>query len=96
MNYIDTIITSQQKDFIKKMDDVIKEAFVRNGVDVSDIEFLKQNVSKIIKEGDHFDHYFLYYGTDKEIRIISMQRVPEITNNSSDNKYTITATCKYY
>ena len=61
-----------------------------------DIEFLKNNVTRIIKEGDKFEHYFLYYGTDKQVRIISMQRNHDINNNYSDNKYSITATCKWY
>lgn len=95
-SYMDTILTQQQRDFINKQDTVIKEAFIRNGVDVTDIEFIKANVSRIIKEGDEFEHYFLYYGTPDEKRIISIQINPTIVNNSTDNKYTITTTSKYY
>jgi len=67
-----------------------------NGVNITDIEFIKNNMTRIIKEGDKFEHYFLHYGTDKQVRILSMQKTPDITNNYSDNKYTITANCKYY
>lgn len=96
MNYMDSIITQQQRDFTNKVDNVIKDAFTRNGIDVNDIEFLKANVSRINIEGDKFEHYFLFYGTRKQIRIISIQKTPDINNDYLDNKYMITATCKYY
>lgn len=96
MNYLDSIIYKQQKEFAKKCDDVIKAAFIRNGINVTDIDFLKKNVYKIIKVGDDFDHYFLYYGTPQQKRIISIQKTPEVTNSYLDNKYSISVNCKYY
>lgn len=95
-NYMDSIISQQQRELITKQDNLIKDALIRNGVNITDIEFIKNNMTRIIKEGDKFEHYFLHYGTDKQVRILSMQKTPDITNNYSDNKYTITANCKYY
>lgn len=96
MNYMDTIITLQQREFINKKDNVIKDALIRVGVDINNIEFLKNNLTRMIKGGDEFDHFYLYYGTEKQVRIISMQKVPDISNNQDDRQYKITATCKYY
>lgn len=94
--YMDTVVMQHQKEFIHKQDETIKAAFIKNGIDFNDTDHLKNNLTRIIIKGDEFDHYYMYYGTDKEIRIISIQRIPEIINNYSDNKYTITFTCKYY
>jgi len=94
LNFMDSIIMQQQKEFVNKKDNVIKDALVRNGVDILDLEFLKSNLSRVIS--NEFQHYYLFYGTEKQVRIISIQECPTITNNQSDKNFTITATCKYY
>lgn len=93
---MDSVISNHHREFITKQDNILKDALIRNGVDITDIDFLKENMYKVSGVNDKFEHYYLFYGTDKQVRILSMQKTPDITNDYSDNKYTITANCKYY
>jgi len=92
---MDSIITQHQREFVTKQDNILKDALIRNGVDITDLEFIKENLYKVTELRDEFEHYYLYHD-DRRTRILSMQKQPEITNNYTDNKYTITANCKYY
>lgn len=95
-NFMDSVMQQHHKELVRKQDETIKAAFIKNGIDFNDTEHLKNNLSRIIIKGDEFDHYYMYYGTEKQIRIISIQRLPEIATTYSDNKYICTCTCKYY
>lgn len=81
---------------VRETDDTIKLALIRNGINPDDIYFLKQNIQRIWKEGDRFEHYFYKYGTTEEKRIISIEKEFTINQGSADNKHTMSAYKKYY
>lgn len=104
------LITDDHLDFLSKQtnlfsrqlcnkkDEIIKERFIAHGIDVTDIEFIKTNITIIQRVGDKFEHYFLYYGTPDEKRLMSMAIHPDVESGYDNNKnsYRMTASYKYW
>jgi hypothetical protein len=86
------------ENFIKKEDDLVKQRLIDCGFDPEDHEFIKDNMQRIIREGDEFIHYYYHFGQPDEIRIISIQRhidtPPLKLSEPFENKMTISK--KYY
>jgi hypothetical protein len=86
-----------QEKYVQERDKVIKDAFIRMGLDPDNNEFLKLNVTRVIVEDDPFEHLFLYYDTPEEQRIISIQRLPDLDwPQSPDGQWNQTISSKYY
>lgn len=96
--FIQNITADFLTQLLNKSDNVIEEALIKNGIDITDIQYLKDHISRVIKEGDKFEHYYLDYGTPNEKRIVSIQRNAEITTTFDEdkNKYTVLASHNYY
>lgn len=90
--------TNIQSQLVGKIDSAIKEALTKNGIDITDLRYLKDHITRIIKEGDEFEHYYLDYGTLTEKRIISLQKnlIFDQDFDYDRNKYTVLASQKYY
>lgn len=80
------------KEFNRSVDNVLKEAFVKVGIDIDDLGSISGRFTRIVKDGDKFDHFFIDYGKPNEKRIVSIERMPEIKQDG--NKYTVS--CKFY
>ena len=65
--------------FFKEQDKVIKEAIVRHGFDPHDVDFLKEHCQRVTYPfDDEFEHLYYHFGKCDEIRIISIERQPNI------------------
>lgn len=95
-SYIQHVMNDFYAKVVSETDNTIKLALIRNGIDPDDICFLKQNIQRILIEGDSFEHYFYRYGTPEEKRIISIEKEFTINQGSTDNKHTMSAYKKYY
>lgn len=95
--YIETLMNGMIKEFLKKQEQIIKDAFIKAGIDVNDIQFIKDNVERIVQDGDPFEHYWYRFGKPDAKRIISIEINPRINEPLlKDNKYTVTSEQHYY
>lgn len=77
------------------IDEIFKNAFIKNGLP-TDEEFIKNNCSLIIQEGDEFQHCWYHYGKPDAIRIISIEREPDISMIEEIGSYKMKAEYNYY
>ena len=85
------------QDFIEQQNSVFEKSFIDAGIDIKDAEQCKR-VTRVVRERDGFEHYYLDYGTQQEKRIISFEKNATISNEFDvvGNKYTVRAETKYY
>lgn len=97
---ISQLMADIHRKFYEDWEQVIANKLKDKGVDILDTEFLRQNVQRINIEGDKFEHYYVYLGTDKEERILSIERTPNIDFTEADtvsgNSLRVSVNCKYY
>lgn len=89
--YIDILING----FVRKKDDLIREAIKNAGADPDDNEFLKENLYLITRVGSPFEHYYLYCGSPKQIRLISFERDLDFSTGLMD-EFKLSASQRYY
>jgi len=94
-SFMHKVMEDFSKAHMKRHNDIMKQAFSAHGIDINDLEFIKKNVSRIQKEGEKFEHYFIFYGTDKQERIISIEIQPDIEYLGND-PFKVSSTTHYY
>jgi hypothetical protein len=97
--YIDQALGNLYRSFIEKQDEILLKRLEDLGFDPNDHEFIKENMQRIIIEGNEFEHFYYHYGQPDEIRILSIQREIDhppldLRNPDFNNKMTISK--KYY
>lgn len=73
---IQGLIRNLAAELERKKDQAIKEALTNAGFEF-DLDFIKENVSLVTREGDKFEHYYYRFGKIDEKRIISFERMPK-------------------
>lgn len=98
MSVLSVMNAKHQSSFIKEMDAVIRKAFISKGIEPNLVLLKTDDFSIINIEGDPFDHYYYKYGTKEEVRIISIERLPEVNFSNSNDTGSITAfiSSRYY
>lgn len=82
---------------VDKTDNTIRDAIIKAGFDPSDEQFLRENITKVVVEGDKFDHYYYKYGSPDEKRLISIERLPNIEfKDTLVGGLKVTASSHYY
>ncbi len=97
MSYIKTVHDKAMNQFVKQMDGLIMQKMIDAGIDITNIDYLKEHITRVRIDGDLYDHYYFDYNLPNQKRILSIQRNPEINGPEfmiDRNKFEITA--KYY
>jgi len=91
--YINSLTTQLAYD----LDELIKKRFIDSGIDVNNIQDIKDNCARIICYNDPFEHWYYKQGTPEEKRIISIEREFTITGPfENDNQLKVRAERMYY
>ncbi len=76
-NYRHEMEINQYLSFFIRMDSVLLNALISNGLP-TDTDFIKENITRVQIEGDGFDHYWFHFDQPDAIRVVSIERSPEI------------------
>jgi hypothetical protein len=79
----------------KEMDDTIRKAFIEKNLSV-DEDFIKEHCSCVTDMGDEFHHYWYHYGKADAIRIISIEKEPNISYTEEMGSVKMKADMRYY
>jgi hypothetical protein len=77
------------------IDDLIKKSLEKIGINYKE-ESVSNNLIFISSVDNNFNHLYYKYGTKEEIRILSYEKFPTLTQDYIDNKYVIKSEIKYY
>ena len=73
-------------EFLVRKEKVINEALIKNGFTNLSTQFIQENFKFITSEKDQYKHLYYRHDTPDEIRIISIQKEPEMSINSHSEK----------
>jgi len=91
-SWIDWHTAEMWSEFNRSKDKILKDALIKADVDVEDLVYISEHFTRIMMDGDKYDHFYIDYGTPEEKRIISIERMPEVKQDG--NRYTISS--KFY
>jgi hypothetical protein len=98
-NFKDEAVKRLAEGYYQQIEGVFLKALQDKGLP-STSEFIRDNIKKVIIEGDEYEHYWYRYGLDDAIRIISIGKPTMQSGQLSDdfinNKYKIVLESKYY
>jgi hypothetical protein len=98
-NFQEQLFNGLTKCIVNQRDETIKAALVKNGLNPNDIDFLKENIQRVVFEDDaEFEHYYYHFGQDDEKRIISIEINPKIQHRFNEENFSskVNYTQKYY
>lgn len=98
VSLIDLIIKTHNQQIIAAKNELVKIALEEVGVNVTNEEFLKENVSVVNYVGDKYDYIFLNHGKCNEKLVLKILTTPEITleTNQSSNTHKTKFSFSYY
>lgn len=94
--FLQAHINKLQTGLVSKMEDIIVVKLIENGIDPNDHSFLSVNISRVIIEGDPFEHYYFRYGQPDEKRIVSIEICPSFDWEDNGTTINVTANKRYY
>lgn len=93
----DGILLGASGNLAKQLNDIVRLALMKHGIDPDDIQFLSDNITRVLKDDDPFEHYYLHAGATEQKRIISIEKETKIDyRNDESGNLKIIATRNWY
>lgn len=70
--YLEFFMNELNAGFLKKKDEVVKEALIRAGFDPENTEFIREHMQLVKIPFDNFEHFWYHFGQPDAVRIISV------------------------
>lgn len=60
------------EEHVKRVDNALKDALIKEGVDIFDEEFLQTHVKRIYTPHNYTSDYYLYHGTKNAVLLLTV------------------------